>query len=78
MTKPDALAALEGKWMREELCKCRADGINPNLVAALPEALSWALDKLEPFAKGHWKPGNPDWNDYKRARTMLKDVCTPS
>ena len=44
----------------------------------LAEALGWALDKLEPFAKGHWKPGDPDWNDYKRARAILGNTRTSS
>lgn len=35
MTKPDTLTALEGSWIREELCKCRAIGINPEAVKDL-------------------------------------------
>lgn len=48
MTKPDALTALEGKWIREELCKCRVAGINPEAVQDLVAALKMVEPKLPP------------------------------
>ena len=47
MTQPDTLTALEGKWIREELCKCRVGGINPEAVKDLNKAAESALVLFE-------------------------------
>ncbi|KKM95723.1 hypothetical protein LCGC14_1185350 [marine sediment metagenome] len=53
MTKPDALTALEGKWMREDLCKCRAAGINPEAVGDMVKALEDGIKVANKFDRAH-------------------------
>ena len=53
MTKPDALTALEGKWIREELCKCRVGGINPDAVKDLVAALEDGIKVANKFDRAH-------------------------
>ncbi|HDZ39789.1 MAG TPA: hypothetical protein ENH62_16195 [Marinobacter sp.] len=68
MTKPDALTALEGKWMREGLCKCRADGINPDAVNDLVRALKKLINAIEFTSEGAmWQPDK----EIQQARAAL-------
>ena len=42
-----------GNWIREDRCKCRVAGINPDAVPRLVEALSWSLDVLNKIDERH-------------------------
>lgn len=45
-TVPDPLTALEGKWMRQELCKCACAGLNPEAMPELVKACEFAVAAL--------------------------------
>ena len=35
------------------------------------EALEWALEIVKKYGDQNWKPDDPDWNEWKRARCLI-------